>query len=151
MLTLGWSWLDPVTALLVGVVVAAGAFALLRDSFNATMDAVPDSVDQAAVQAFLGAQPGVSAVHHLHIWALGSDEVAMTAHLVREDAGDHDAFLARVAHELAERFGIHHPQLQIERTGDCHPDPHRPCTCLAPSRRGSCRCGFSPDPFGAGR
>src|SRR3546814_6349091 len=39
MLTLGWSWLDPVTALLVGVVVAAGAFALLRDSFNATMDA----------------------------------------------------------------------------------------------------------------
>src|SRR3546814_9124770 len=79
MLTLGWSWLDPVTALLVGVVVAAGAFALLRDSFNATMDAVPDSVDQIAVRAFLGAQPGVSAVHHLHIWALGSDEVAMTA------------------------------------------------------------------------
>src|SRR3546814_5021714 len=107
MLTLGWSWLDPVTALLVGVVVAAGAFALLRDSFNATMDAVPDSVDQIAVRAFLGAQPGVSAVHHLHIWALGSDEVAMTAHLVREDAGDHDAFLARVAPELHERFGIH--------------------------------------------
>src|SRR3546814_12776030 len=88
------------------------------------MDAVPDSVDQAAVQAFLGAQPGVSAVHHLHIWALGSDEVAMTAHLVREDAGDHDAFIARVAHELDERFGIHHPTPQIERTGDCPKDEH---------------------------
>src|SRR3546814_7445098 len=93
-------------------------------SSDLTMDAVPDSVDQIAVRAFLGAQPGVSAVHHLHIWALGSDEVAMTAHLVREDAGDHDAFLARVAHELDERFGIHHPTLQIERTGACHQDAH---------------------------
>jgi len=124
MLVLGWSWLDPVTALLVGVVVAAGAFALLRDSFDATMDAVPDSVDRAAVQAFLGAQPGVSAVHHLHIWALGSDQVAMTAHLVREDADDHDAFLAHLAHELDERFGIHHPTLQIERGAACGQDAH---------------------------
>src|SRR3546814_11737623 len=105
MLTLGWSWLDPVTALLVGVVVAAGAFALLRDSFNAPMDAVPDSVDQIAVRAFLGAQPGVSAVHHLHIWALGYDEAAMTAHLVREDAGDTDPFIARSDERRVEKEG----------------------------------------------
>src|SRR3546814_16842331 len=85
MLTLGWSWLDPVTALLVGVVVAAGAFALLRDSFNATMDAVPDSVAQIAVRAFLGAQPGVSAVHHLHIWALGQAAVRSEARGVGQE------------------------------------------------------------------
>jgi len=124
MLWLGWSWLDPVTALLVGAVVAIGAFALLRDSFNATMDAVPDSIDQAAVQAFLAGQPGVTAVHHLHIWALGSDEIAMTAHLVRGEADDHDAFLAAVAHGLEERFGIQHPTLQIERSGACGQDAH---------------------------
>lgn len=124
MLTLGWAWLDPAIALLVGAVVAIGAFGLLRDSFDATMDAVPDSVDRAAVHAFLAAQPGVSAVHHLHIWALGSDEVAMTAHLVRGDAGDHDAFIARVVHELDERFGIHHPTLQLERGDACGQDAH---------------------------
>jgi cobalt-zinc-cadmium efflux system protein len=124
MLWLGWSWLDPVTALLVGAVVAIGAFALLRDSFNATMDAVPDSIDRAAVQAFLAGQPGVAAVHHLHIWALGSDEIAMTAHLVREEGGDHDAFLAGVVHELDQRFGIQHPTLQIERGGACGQGVH---------------------------
>jgi cobalt-zinc-cadmium efflux system protein len=124
MLTLGWSWLDPVTALLVGVVVAAGAFALLRDSFNATMDAVPDSVDRVAVQAFLAAQPGVSAVHHLHIWALGSDEIAMTAHLVRGGGDGHDAFLAGVVRELDQRFGIQHPTLQIEHGAACRQDAH---------------------------
>jgi len=124
MLTLGWAWLDPVTALLVGAVVAIGAFGLLRDSFNAAMDAVPDSIDRAAVHAFLATQPGVSAVHHLHIWPLGSDEIAMTAHLVRTDAGDHDAFIARVVHELDERFGIHHPTLQIERGEACGQGAH---------------------------
>src|SRR5687768_3314365 len=91
MLTLGWNWLDPLTALLVGAVVALGAFGLLRDSFNAAMDAVPRGIDKAAVSEFLSGQSGVAAVHHLHIWSLGAGEVAMTAHLVRPDAGDHDA------------------------------------------------------------
>ena len=79
--------------MLIGAVVAIGAFGLLRESFNAAMDAVPRSIDQAEVRRFLAAQPGVTAVHHLHIWSLGAGEIAMTAHLVRPDAGDHDAFI----------------------------------------------------------
>ena len=47
MLALGWHWLDPLTALLVGAVVAIGAFALLRDAFNAAMDAVPTGIRPA--------------------------------------------------------------------------------------------------------
>ena len=90
---LGWTWLDPVTALLIGVVVAVGAFGLLREAFNAAMDAVPRGIDQAEVQEFLATQPGVAAVHHLHIWSLGAGEIAMTAHLVRPDDRDHDAFI----------------------------------------------------------
>lgn len=124
MLTLGWTWLDPVNALLVGAVVAVGAFGLLRDSFNAAMDAVPGSIERGAVQAFLAAQPGVSAVHHLHIWPLGAGEVAMTAHLVRVAAGDEDDFITRVARELEQRFGIDHPTLQIERGQACGQGQH---------------------------
>ena len=124
MLWLGWQWLDPVIALLVGAVVAAGAFALLRDAFNAAMDAVPQGVDQAQVRAFLSEQAGVSAVHHLHIWSLGAGEIAMTAHLVRPGDSDHDPFIDRIVHELDHRFGINHPTLQIERGGACEHDRH---------------------------
>ena len=124
MLTLGWRWLDPLTALLVGVVVALGAFGLLRDAFNAAMDAVPRNIDHAEVSAFLAAQPGVSAVHHVHIWSLGADEVAMTAHLVRPDDGDHDGFIDRLNHALDHRFGINHPTLQIEHGRACEHDLH---------------------------
>ena len=124
MLTLGWHWLDPLTALLVGAVVAIGAFALLRDAFNAAMDAVPTGIKPADVRAFLATQPGVTAVHHLHIWSLGAGEIAMTAHLVRPDDSGHDGFIDTVVHALEERFGINHPTLQIELGPDCGHDRH---------------------------
>jgi cobalt-zinc-cadmium efflux system protein len=124
MLWLGWEWLDPVTALLIGVVIAIGAFGLLRESFNAAMDAVPRSIDQAEVHGFLATQPGVQAVHHVHIWSLGAGEIAMTAHLVRPDDRDHDAFIDRINHELDQRFGINHPTLQVERGTGCEHDRH---------------------------
>lgn len=124
MLQFGWRWLDPATGLLVGVVVAVGAFGLLRGAFNAAMDAVPAAIDKDQVQQWLAAQGGVSAVHHLHIWSLGAGEIAMTAHLVRPDDGDHDAFIDGVAHALDARFGINHPTLQIERGHACEHDLH---------------------------
>ena len=124
MLAFGWNWLDPLTALLVGVVIAVGAFALLRDAFEASMDAVPRNLDRDRVQGFLLEQAGVLSVHHLHIWSLGAGEIAMTAHMVRQDDGDHDAFIDRLAHALDERFGINHPTLQIERGGACEHDRH---------------------------
>ena len=124
MLQLGWQWLDPATGLLVGAVVALGAFSLLRDAFNAAMDAVPTAIDQTQVRAWLAAQDGVSEVHHLHIWSLGADEVAMTAHLVQPMDDDHDAFLDRIGEQLDLRFGINHPTLQIERGDACEHDRH---------------------------
>lgn len=128
MLWLDWRWLDPATAVLVAVVVAIGAFGLLRDAFDAAMDAVPRGIDQAEVHDFLAAQPGVTAVHHLHIWPLGAGEIAMTAHLVRPadkaPAEDHDEFLDVLIKSLDTRFGINHPTLQIEHRASCDHDRH---------------------------
>ncbi|SDY30011.1 cobalt-zinc-cadmium efflux system protein [Lysobacter sp. yr284] len=120
----GWVWLDPAIALLIGVVVAVGAFGLLRESFNAAMDAVPSNIDRGEVEALLHAQPGVRAVHHVHIWSLGAGEIAMTAHIVRPDDRDHDVFIDTLNRELDRRFGINHPTLQVEHGGACEHDRH---------------------------
>lgn len=124
MLLAGWAWLDPLTALLVGVVVALGSYRLLRDSFDAAMDAVPPHIDQSNVHAFLAGCEGVVAVHHLHIWRLGAGEVALTAHLVRSAAPDHDGFIDTTAAALDQRFGINHATLQIEHGTGCSHDLH---------------------------
>lgn len=121
MLTLGWAWLDPAIALLIGGVVAWSASGLLRDSFRAVMDAVPAHIDPAEVRAFLESLPQVSSVHHLHIWPLAAGRIAMTAHLVRPPTDDHDAFLRGAVRELDRRFAINHATLQIEHRNACTP------------------------------
>ena len=121
----GWYWLDPVLALAVAGVVTWSSWGLLRDSLDLALDAVPRDIDQVQVRAWLAAQDGVVAVHHVHIWALGSRENALTAHLVRPAGPDDDAFLRSLAAGLRQRFGIGHATLQLER-GDpagCAPCP----------------------------
>jgi hypothetical protein len=49
----------------------------------------------------------------LHIWAMSTNETALTAHLIRPGGLD-DTFLARVCDELSHRFKITCATLQIE-------------------------------------
>ncbi len=124
-LATGWAWLDPVVSLVIAVVILAGTWGLLREALDLVLDAVPPGIDPAAVRDHLAALPGVTAVHDLHIWALSTTEVALTAHLVKPDPRDDDLLVARAAGELRERFGIGHATLQWERAdGDC---PGAPC------------------------
>lgn len=125
----GWQWVDPALGLVIAGVILAGTWGLLRESTDLAMDAVPAGIDPIAVHAFLAAQPGVAAVHDLHIWALSTTETALTAHLVRPGAGSDDAFLAALGRELRARFGIGHATLQVEAG-----DPAHPCV-LAPAER----------------
>ncbi|HEX7648679.1 MAG TPA: cation diffusion facilitator family transporter [Noviherbaspirillum sp.] len=123
----GWQWLDPVTSLVVAVLVIAGTWGLLRDSVNLALHAVPPGIDPAQVQALLASFPGVTEVHDLHIWAMSTTDTALTAHLVCPAGYPGDALHGQIAHELKTRFRIGHSTIQIE-TGD----PAHPCE-LAPA------------------
>jgi cobalt-zinc-cadmium efflux system protein len=59
----------------------------------------------------------VSELHDLHIWALSTEAVALTAHVVCPNGHPGDAWLARVSQELHDRFDIDHATSQIE-TGE---------------------------------
>ena len=117
----GWMWLDPVASLVIGVVIVAGAWSLLRESLDLALGAVPPGVDQAAVRDYLASLPGVTEVHDLHIWGMSTTGTALTAHLVRPSAELDDTLLHEACHALETRFKVHHATLQIER-GD-HGEP----------------------------
>ena len=110
----GWAWVDPVVSLAVSAVIVIATWSLLRDSVNLSLDAVPASVDRHAVEAYLRGLPDIAALHDLHIWGLSTTDVALTAHLVREEGGNEEALLARIAKEAKARFGIGHVTIQIE-------------------------------------
>jgi cobalt-zinc-cadmium efflux system protein len=109
-----WYWLDPAIGLLIVVVIAVSSWQLLRESLDLALDAVPGSIDPVAVERYLSELPEVDGVHHLHIWAMSTTEVALTAHLVKCDGRLDDCFLRRVHDALHDRFGIGHATLQLE-------------------------------------
>jgi cobalt-zinc-cadmium efflux system protein len=109
----GWLWLDPAISLVIAAVVFWSGWGLARDSVNLALDGVPRGIELAQVRDYLAGLEGVSEVHDLHIWAMSTNETALTAHLVRPGGSD-DAFLHGVCEELSYRFNIHHSTLQIE-------------------------------------
>jgi len=111
----GWSRLDPIVSLLIVAVILMSTWRLLRDSLSLSLDGVPAGVDSSAVMSYLSDQQGVTDVHDLHIWALSTTNVALTAHLVVPERGAEDAFLNSLTPNLKRRFRIHHATLQIER------------------------------------
>ncbi len=111
----GWAWLDPVVSLLIAVVIVAGTWDLFRQSLHLLFDGVPDHVDFHAVRACLQGLPGVEQVHDLHIWAMGSSHIALTAHLDMPAGSPDDAFYRQVNQLLHERFAIDHVTLQVMR------------------------------------
>lgn len=115
--TTSWDWVDPLTSLLVSVIVLWGTWGLLRDSLHLSLDGVPKSISLDQVEAFLRALPGVEAVHDLHVWAMSTTEIALTVHLTMDCATYPPPFLARLEHDLEDRFGIGHATVQIEPLG----------------------------------
>lgn len=111
-LWMGWTWLDPVVSLLIAAVILWGTWSLFRQSLHLLFDGVPDSVDPQAVHDYLASLPGVGRVHDLHIWAMDTSQVAMTAHLVMPEGHPDDAFLKATTDGLHDRFEITHVTLQ---------------------------------------
>lgn len=114
----GWLWVDPVTSLIIAIVILVGTWDLLRESFHLAMQAVPPGIDIDQVHDFLGGLQGVTEVHDLHVWAMSTTEIAMTAHLVRPNLENDDALLRQASEDLHHHFDISHTTIQIERSID---------------------------------
>ena len=141
-LWMGWVWLDPVVSLLIAAVILWGTWSLFRQSLHLLFDGVPDGVDPQAVHGYLAALPGISRVHDLHIWAMDTSQVALTAHLVMPHGHADDAFLKEVTGQLHDRFEITHATLQVVKV------PFTPPCADWPSTR-STETDGSEGPYGA--
>jgi cobalt-zinc-cadmium efflux system protein len=113
----GWLWIDPLVSIGIAAIVLFSGWDLARDSVNLALDAVPRDIALPEVRQYLAALDGVREVHDLHVWAMSTNETALTAHLVCPGGAD-DAFLHRVCSELSHRFKIQHATLQVEADGD---------------------------------
>lgn len=113
----GFSWVDPVTSLIVAVIILVSTWSLFRDALMMLSHGVPVNIDLPQVRDYLEQLPHVEAVHDLHVWALSTTRTALTVHLVRPHDIPPDNLLIEVVRELHDRFGIDHSTIQIETPG----------------------------------
>jgi len=123
----GLAWVDSVVAVLIGLWVVPRTWSLLKSSVNILLEGVPDGIELDEVRGALLGVPGVLSIHDLHVWALSSGKVSLTAHVVNDPDTDAERqVLPAIRGELQRRFGITHITVQCELTpcGQIDEDHH---------------------------
>ena len=115
----GAEWVDPAASILIVVLVMASVVGLVRDALRVLLEDAPAGLHLDEIERALAAEPGVEAVHHTHVWSLGSETPALSTHVVLVgEPSLHEAQLrgATLKRLLVDRFGIEHATIELE----CH-------------------------------
>lgn len=114
----GWLPVDPIASVIVTLLVVRSAWRLVRESIDVLLESTPSHISLGAVRARMEQLEGVESVHDLHVWTVTSGVVAMSAHAIVPDTGQHQRVLEETQRLMGE-FGVGHVTLQIEQEELC--------------------------------
>ena len=116
----GWLYIDPLLSLGIAALIAVGAWGIVREAVNLLMEGTPRDIDLAAVTREISSTEHVTGFHDLHVWALSSEAIALSAHVVVGECplGDAEHIVRDLEQRLCSKFDIGHTTIQVE---SCHP------------------------------
>ena len=115
----GFNRADPIAALLVAGLMLRAAVGLLRASGRVLLEMAPDDLDVEEIGKTMAQHPGVTEVHDLHVWEIGSSFPALSAHILVEGTPTRHAARRELESRCCrERFGIDHTTLQVDHAQD---------------------------------
>lgn len=109
-----WTWVDSVIAVVIGLWVLPRTWVLLKDSINILLEGVPQGIDLKKLEKAMRETAGVLDIHELHVWAITSGKISLTAHVVVDAPHNCDNILSTLRHLLESQFDISHVTLQHE-------------------------------------
>lgn len=124
----GWLTIDPILSIVIAALILLSTLKLLRDTLHVLMEGVPRAVDFAEIGGALASLDGVAVVHDLHVWTIGADRPALSAHLEIERLEAWPRILASARTLLRDRYGIEHVTLQPELVPALRPPREAPVT-----------------------
>lgn len=118
---------DPLLSGFIAVMIVISAAGILRETLVILLQFTPSSVDVDAVVADMKSVPGVSGVHHLHLWSLSSEINVLDAHIYScyRDM-DEIEIVKRTIKKRLESYDIRHSTLEFE-CEEC-----RECSIVSP-------------------
>jgi cobalt-zinc-cadmium efflux system protein len=107
---------DGIASLIIAAIMLRAAYGLLRDSGRVLLEAAPEGMSVADIGRAIAAHPHVENVHDLHVWSVGSDLPALSAHVLVHPGDDCHAIRRELEALLDERFAIRHTTLQVDHS-----------------------------------
>ena len=110
----GLQWIDPVMSFIIILVILWGTWKLFTESIRLALDAVPDTIKFENVKAAILETSEVIDLHDLHIWAMSTNENALSVHVLTSTQNT-DSLLNELKEKLAKQFSIKHITIQLEK------------------------------------
>lgn len=116
----GWTIADPLLSIFVSVLIFRSGWALTKESAHVLLEGAPSGIDDQRIKSVLvGAVPGLTDVHHVHIWTLTGESPVVTLHANLSGDADRGTVLSAIHSRLKEELGISHATVQIDENGFC--------------------------------
>ncbi len=110
-----WFWIDTAISFVIAIMILISTWQLLTDSIRLALDGVPRNIDLKKVEESILSFKEIKHVYHIHVWALSSNQNALTAHVVLVD--NNIATFEKIKHEIKHtlhHLNIHHSTLEVE-------------------------------------
>jgi cobalt-zinc-cadmium efflux system protein len=114
----GFDRADAIASLAVAASMLVAALPLLRRTGQILLEAAPEGMQPDEIAGAIRAHPGVTSLHDLHVWEIGSGFPSLSAHVLVGREEDCHRVRRELEELLHERFGLEHTTLQVEHTSD---------------------------------
>jgi len=112
----GWYPADPILSIGIAVLIAFGAWRVLRETSEILLEAVPDDVNLSGLVRDMMLVKGIEDVHDLHVWCITSGMYALSCHAQIEDLPPSKSAVILTSLEgmLRDKYHISHTAIQFE-------------------------------------
>jgi cobalt-zinc-cadmium efflux system protein len=112
----GWGWADPIAALGIAAILVYESVPLFRDGWDILAERIPRGLSVEAITTSALGVPGVEGIHDVHVWAVCSSLVCLTAHVDVEEMSLKESMrvVAKLRERIEREYGIVHSTFEVE-------------------------------------
>jgi cobalt-zinc-cadmium efflux system protein len=106
-----WSFVDPITSVVIAIIIFIGTWGLFKESIVLMMNGVPSQINYQGLMKYLKETPGVIEVIELKVWASSTAEFNMN---VKLKTNDRQFDFKKIEKAIQQDFRIQNTFFQIE-------------------------------------
>ncbi len=112
----GWTLADPILSIGIAILIAVGAWRILRETTDILLEAVPHDISISNLVRDMRNVKGVQDIHDLHVWSIASGMHALSCHVLIDNLppSASASILQSLTAVLNEKYRIGHSTIQFE-------------------------------------